>query len=370
MNKGEIEFIADTLLIQRLATIEYGIQKTAGFGDWVVGALGDGLQVISEEVRGLIDTSSIGSIVESIARLIAHGALYQIWWPLASINTAAKAVFGVDIIDVGKKIWDMLVGTIMSKGSVTPQEVSAATKAATSAFAGSDTNEIKMSSYDLFEPLREADKAGKLYSFALFGKSRSSNRRSPAAGFFSSISAFKGKSIIGGLAGWAIKAALIGAGLMTMSGTLARFVGLKDGPNEKKEQEQTGETQPETETPAYSQTAQPDSESSVSLTPTGRGNDIHANDHKTSQWVVPLVQGSIEKTLIIWAGDVYEELVGQDHVIHQAASFNKVVNEMKRYMEYGNTSRVPVPPQYKSRKQVVDQFAREVAYKISSEQTA
>lgn len=107
MNKGEIEFIADTLLIQRLATIEYGIQKTAGFGDWVVGALGDGLQVISEEVRGLIDTSSTGSIVESIARLITQGALYQIWWPLASINTAAKMVFDVDIIDIASQISPM-----------------------------------------------------------------------------------------------------------------------------------------------------------------------------------------------------------------------------------------------------------------------
>lgn len=355
MNPGELELIADTLLVNKLANIEYSLLKTAGFGDLLIGKLGEGLNVIKEEVLGTVDTSSVGSATSDIGNMIATGALFKIWWPLAFINGIASQVYGINIITIGKQIWDLIVGKITSQGSISPQDVSEATKSVTLAMAGSDNQPVAdRRAFDLFEPLRTADLNGELYKFARTGRSRNGG----AMGFFQSISPFKGKTIIGGLVGWVIKAALIGAGILTVSGVGARLLGLKKSP------EEAAQAPDETQESGAGYTEQEEAPS-VGLTPTGRGQDIHQNDHSKSQWVVPLVQNSVEKTLIVWAGDVYEELAGQDQAIRQSASFNKVVNEMKRLLEYGNTSRVPVPPQYKSRKQVVDQFARDVASKLN-----
>lgn len=359
MIKGELQFIEDTRLINKLALIEFSLQKTAGIGDMLLGGLGDGLNIIKEEVFGLVDTSSTGSAIESVAELIVTGALFTIWKPLGLIYSVADQLFGIKLSTIGKKIWDMIVPTIKSKGTISPQEVTNATKSVTLAMAGSDVSLVKdVRAFDLFEPLRQADLNGKLFSFAAYGRRRSGG----IMGFLSSISPFKAKTMIGGFVGWAIRAALMGAGILTVSGVGARLLGLKKSPEEEaKQKDESDET-----TPAlFTKNKEEVEEKQVNLTSTGRGQDIHQNDHKSSQWVVPLVQNSVEKTLVVWAEDVYDELEGKELLIRKSPYFNKVVSEIKQFLEPGNSSRVPMPPKYKSRKQVVDQFAGDVENKLS-----
>src|SRR3990167_9469323 len=123
MTRGEIELIADTLLIQKIVMMDYGIHKSAGMADDMKGMLGEGASVISDGVKTMVDTSSTSSAVDSIGNMIATGALFKLWWPLAIINTVASTVFGVNVITIAKKIWSAISVKIESGEPVSPAEV-------------------------------------------------------------------------------------------------------------------------------------------------------------------------------------------------------------------------------------------------------
>jgi hypothetical protein len=373
VRSGEIEFLADTILLQKVATIQYGLHKTAGFGDTLKGMLGDGLSSISSgvqsELKSTLDTGSTESIILSVGRMIMTGGLFLLWPPLGIINAVARATLGIDAMTIAQKIWRIIRGPLQERGQVTQSEVSDATRDVTFAMAGPRDSSFvkdKRAEYDLLSPLRVAEANGQLYHFV-----KNAFSMEEMAGYFSKISPFKSRSIVGGMVGWAIKAALLGAGLMVATGSLARLVGLR-----KKEESEEATNVPTSGTPntsgpttdalyrtnPVSETADEEKSENIAegkLTSTGRGTDYHTNDHVKSQWIVPMVGGSLENTLVAWARDVYLEMSNiDDSVIRSTPSFNKIVSEMSRFLESGS-KKITIPPRYKTRKQIVDQFARD-----------
>ncbi len=72
-----------------------------------------------------------------------------------------------------------------------------------------------------------------------------------------------------------------------------------------------------------------------------------------------MVGGSIESTLLAWAEDIYKELAGKSSIIATTESFNKTVEEMRKGLD-SSSDQITVPAQFKSRKQIVDRFAKDV----------
>ncbi len=364
MVRGDIEFISDTLLIQKLATMEYGIQKAAGFGDTLAGMLGEGFTTIKDKVvsgaAGILDTSSTESTVASVGNMIATGTLFKIWWPLGVINAVA-AQMGLDIVSIGRQMWSKIKPMFDSGKEVSSADVSSVTKEVTQQIAGGSQKDASL--FDPFELIRTAEREGRLFQLVKSG--------ADIKGMFDwlgSINPFKAKSIIGGLVGWAIKSALIGASLLAVGGAAASLLGLKKKPTEQSiSSNPTEEPKTPTSGAAYKADSAEENNQSSGLTPTGAGQDVHANNHSTSTWLVPMVGGSVSNTLLAWAGNVYKELRGQEEMISNLPSFNKTVNDMSKGLEYGS-NQLTVPTKFKTRKQVVDQFASEAANKLANQQ--
>lgn len=362
MIRGEIEFLADSMLIEKLAWIDSSLTKHAGFGDTLMGMLDSGLTRIKDSVAGTIgDLTDSDSIVQNIGKMISTGALFMMWPPLGIINAAADQLFGINIVSIGKKIWDLISGSLESKGSVSPQEVTDAARQVTSEIAGApigtDSNQArdKRASFDLLEPLRTLEKEGRLYKIA------------DAGGLFSWIAKlpiFKGKSLIGGLAGWAIKAALLGAGLLAGAGFITRLVGLKKNEPKPTQPAESGASGAGSEgEPVPSPTSSATSAPAPKLTPTGRGEKRHPNTPDV-QWYVPVVGGSVERTLLTWAKDVYQELGSStESMVRSCSGFQRAAEELSSEVEY-TSNQIKVPSKFKTRKQIVDMFAAQAAAKL------
>lgn len=349
---GDIELIADTLLIQKMVTIEYGIQKSAGIADTLKGMLGDGLSTISGAVKnslsGLVDTTDGKSVAESVGNIIATGGLFKLWAPLGLLNVAASSIFGINVITIAEQIWDYLKDKIFNGEQVTSGDVSEATKSvigeiiASGAYYG-----------DPFVIIRLAEQQGKLFRLL-----KSGGNAGMFSSLFSSLNPTQSKSIIGGFVGWAIKAALLGAGLLAAGGFVTNLLGINKKTNEEK-------LHPSSTVPAGG--AYEDKPSiSTGLEETGSGQNQH--NQSGSKWIVPIPNGSIHDMLLQWAAYVYRDFQNKDEwpIIASTQSFNKIVNELEQSQE-SNSDQLTVPPQYHSIKQVVDLFASEAVTKIKGQ---
>ena len=101
---------------------------------------------------------------------------------------------------------------------------------------------------------------------------------------------------------------------------------------------------------------------SNSFTASGDGNQYHINDGSTV-WVVPLINKSIEKTLIWWAVTIYPELKGNESELTQSSSFNNMVSILKAGIEPNHPDYLTIPQGLHTRKEVVDRFAGAVKLK-------
>lgn len=353
MVRGDIEFVADTLLIEKVIAIDYGIQKSAGVADTLKGALGSGLSTISNAVasslKNEIDTKDTKTTLESVGNIIATGGLFKLWWPLGVINAVATSFFGVNAVTIAMKIFDIVKSAFEGGKSVTPSDVSDATKAVTAELTSAGARQ-----FDPFEIIRLAEKDGKLFRLI---KEAAPSKGGGLFEWIKSLNPFTGKSLIGGFVGWAVKAALLGAGLLAVSGTAANLLGINKKPYESSQPAGAGMAQEPEQ--AVAPVSAP-----TGLNPTGNGQGTH-NQSPTTKWVVPVPGGSVEQMLLQWAAYVYHDFADQSNwrAISSTASFNKVVEELKKAQESGS-DQVTIPSQYKSVKQVVDQFASEAKTKL------
>lgn len=347
MVRGDIELIADTILIEKVIAIDYGFQKSAGVADTLKGALGSGMSAIMNGVRGEVDTTDTKTTIASISNIVATGALFKLWWPLGVINAVATSFFGINAITIAQKIWNIIKGALMSGKAVSPADVSEATKSVTAEMTSTGARHS-----DPFEIIRQAEREGKLFRLV---KSAGPAKSGGLFEWLKNLNPFTGKSLIGGFIGWALKAALLGAGLLAVSGTAANLLGVNKKPDYEPSQPSGAAMVQEPEATA----AAP-----AGLSPTGNGQGTH-NQSPTTKWVVPAPGGSVSQMLLQWAAYVYHDFTDQSvwHAISSTPSFNKVVEELKRAQEPGS-DQLTIPAQYKSVKQVVDQFAAEAKAKL------
>ena len=384
MTRGSIQYMADTRLIEKIFLIDAGLRKEAGAGEFLRGMASS---VMGWAKRNIEQKGVAGFLAD----LLVPGILFKVHPVLGTLASLAD-VLGFST----SKIISSIVGSIKPKldsgEPVSLDDVNSVGKDAVAAEAGPLSAEA---SSDPFDVLRQMERRGELVRFireaSIIIEAKPSRTVSdiakelaglqPSGGSVPKIPFIpdmgspllqrvfgnllqkretgKAKWLIGGFFIWFVKTSLLGAGLVAGA---SLFKGLlqKKNPDAPASEPSGGESYTE---PAAQSTpvAAPVSHK---LTPNGsNGQDIHANDHASSTWMVPIKGGSVRATLMLWAGYVYKELQGREDIIGQAQSFNKTVQEMMQYAD-ASSDQLTVPAKFKSIKQVVDQFASEVASKI------
>src|SRR5690606_33124823 len=155
MSKGEIQYIADTLLIEKLLTMEEGITKQAGLVDMFRGAATAIQQQVAERVER-------EGVVGAIATYMAPSMLWGIWKPLGVLAVVAD-LFGVSVGSIMNGIFQALKPKIEAGKQLTLNEINSIGKSVAQSELGESLSDIADSN-DLFYPVREIEANGKLLS--------------------------------------------------------------------------------------------------------------------------------------------------------------------------------------------------------------
>jgi hypothetical protein len=323
MIKGEVQYLADTLLLQKLATIECGLTKNANLLSEVVdGITGIGSSIISDVEEKVKEKGAL----EVIGEYFAEGVVIKLLGPWGWLISAAANAFGFSIGDFIGTVFSYVKNKIENGQPVNLDEVNQ---------IGEKVS--KASHKDMFYSLRKAEfegtivKNGGMLDSFLKGKS--------------------GKMILVGIITWILKRILIGAGVAEVSKAVGDKVkNYAESPSENNTQNQN----PEESTHPVKVNLPPVIPNSFKSS--GDGNQYHINDGSTV-WVVPLLNKSIEKTLIWWASTIYPELKGQESQLTQSNSFNNMASILQAGIEQDHPDYLTIPQGLHSRKDVVDRFA-------------
>ena len=153
MIRGEVQYIADTLLIEKLAVLEAGLSKRAGFVDSLSGIAGSLVSSIQNEVREK-------GVFFVLADVFITGRLFKTHWFLVVINEIAR-MFGFDVVSILRNIWNTLKPKVEAGESLTLSDVNQVTFDAAGVQMGGMLD--VHSSADLFYPIRKLDISGKLF---------------------------------------------------------------------------------------------------------------------------------------------------------------------------------------------------------------
>lgn len=348
--KDELQFYADAALIDRVLLIEAGLVhahmvKTAEF-EW--GSIIKGIvDHLKDWAKQHIDTSSIGATINSVANVLVPGFLFVKGHPVLAVLFAAAAEMGFGIGDILSKVKDFVVKTLGAGNRPTPAEIDGVVRSAVSGMGASAAPN------DLLQPLRKLSDEGRLVSLAASGGS---------SGMFSFLKKLLPAQvlwILGGFVGTAVKAVLAGVGLLVIAHYGRKLLGIKEDAPQAPSPDAPSEVSPQAQAPAETKPAHP-------LVPSGIGEKHHANT-ADKLWIVPVVGGSMHRTLMLWALDVYPELRGYQSALAASPAFNRIANVLAGYVNKTNPNYLIMPEGINTRKQVVDGFAAEV-YQIIKKQ--
>lgn len=357
MSAGEIQYIADTLLIEKVIKLDSALTKEAGLVDEVFSGVGS---AVSSFVKSNIDTSSPGALSKSVLALLVPGTLFRIH-PLLSFLYYIGKEYGYDMAGMVSSITDKISDKIKAGEQVTPEEVNSA---ALSISKGAST--------DLFSELRAIEQEGGLLKTAQRGRQPFGGSMFPSSklpvlqrifGFLNQRSKGSGKSLMGGFIAWFVKTVLLSAGLLAVGGAAKAGVSkIKD--DDKKDDAE--KTQPNQEQSGQSVQS---GQSGQSYTGQGQEKSKQSQESQQSQqsqgstgtWYVPVLGGSVYNTITDWAVEFYPDLSGYEDIIERTPSYNKVVNELSEYVQ---GRYFVLPSSFNSREQIVADIATDAKQEI------
>ncbi|HVI41788.1 MAG TPA: hypothetical protein VM577_14140 [Anaerovoracaceae bacterium] len=372
MSRAELQYLSDTLLIEEVAALEFGLTKQAGLFDSLnLSSIGSSIKsFVSEHVK----SDAPGGYVGSVLSLMAPAVLWRIN-PFVGIIYLIASQFGFDIQGIVSKIVDALKPKLMSGQQVTSEEVNSIGKS----IVGSQVSEAAPD--DMFEPLRKLSQNGKLQTMAA-GDSLDALRGllgggGPGTGvpktpflsggggsvlqkvfgtLFNLPGRGKGKWLLGGFVIWIIKTVLAGAGLLAGAEAVSGLLGHKKPPTA------TAPKTPESGSTYSQKPGETQKPEEYSLPPGAESKLPQAASNEL--WVVPLVgNGTVEDTLATWALDLYPNLDKYDNIkqtIESSSAFGATAALLKKDPRKIGPSSLVMPSEFSSRKQVVDTFIDDV----------
>lgn len=360
---GNIQYLADTLLLEKLFRIEEGITKQAGLVD----AFKNAANSIKEQVAARVEKDGLGV---TLVNYIAPAVLGRIWPPLGIIATLA-GLWGVNIGEIMNGMMGSLKDKISSGKLLTMSEINDAGKSAAGGMDGAD-DFVTEANDDFLCHLRQIETNGKLTSLvreaqqyrSWSGAFKAAPNLRGSGGvlgrIFGNIGRGKGKWLLIGIVIWFVKTVLLGAGVVEGTEAAAKATGVKDKVEElktninsnTKTNEEHGDTIPATYVaPAVSL---PNS-IPHNFKPSGQGQQYHLNDGQ-SIWIIPLLNGDVADTLISWALSVFPEVQGREDEIRALKPFNNMVSIMSNGISSQSPNYLTVPKGLTSRKQIVEKF--------------
>jgi len=337
MSSGEIQYIADTLLIEKVIKLDSALTKEAGLVDEVFSGVGS---AVSSLVKSNIDTSSPGALSKSVLNLLIPGTLFRIH-PLLSFLYYIGKEYGYDMVGMASSITDKISDKIKAGEQVTPAEVNSAALS-------------KGASADLFSELRAIEQEGGLLKTAQRGRQPLGGSMFPSSrlpvlhrifGFLNQIG--KGKSLMTGFIAWFIKTILLSAGLLAVGGAAKAGVSKIKGDDKKDDAEKidSEKTQPNQEQSGQGYARQRQEESKQPQPQSQQSNGT---------WYVPVLGGSVYNTITDWTVEFYPDLAGYEDIIERAPSYNKAADKLSKYMK---GRYFVLPSSFKSREQIVANIA-------------
>lgn len=252
---GTLEYVADSMLLQRIEAMDWALSRSKGM-EKVAFDLGGEKSIIHNAVSSIIDTSSTGSIIKSVLKLLETGVLFKIS-PLLGIASMIGQGFGFSITDWVSSAVSKIKPRIQEEGEISPQEVNEAV--AQSAPGGA------IGATAMLGDLHELEKKGELVlmlthepikkearSWWQAGKPILGSKSTPwyyrAFGF---LTPRNRKKLLGGMIAWVLKTALLGAGILTIGGAAASMLGLPSPmPGKQKQQNEQQTLEPTVPSPA------------------------------------------------------------------------------------------------------------------------
>lgn len=360
---GDLQYVSDTLLIERVALIDEVVFKQAGIlSDAFTGVAGEVRSFVSEH----IDTSSTGAIIKSVMKILEPAIFFKAHWMLGVLSLAASA-FGFSITDMLFKLVQDIKPNILSGQGVTPAQINQSAQA----LAGQQAQ----ASEDLFEDLRKYADDGELTKMAQWGRTNplggrflptKKTERRGLYRMFGFLHPFQRRRLAAAILAWFMKTVLLGAGLLIVGGSAAKMVGT----------ESSGVSQP---TPAPAQPAAPTPAATTSPfkpqiiqgpTPVrnlpGMGSPrsglrYRPNDAR-NVWYEPM-KGSPRQTLLYWVKRVYPQLAGYDHIIVRNPNFQRIAGLLREGAEPGKPY-MAMPMGFTRWVDIVNQFAGDVYQQI------
>jgi len=357
VHKGALRYVADTIAIESLAS-DFPIHKEAGlFEDLGFSGVAS---TITDAVKSLMpDDASPGGWVKAIGDLLVSGALFKLH-PLLGIVYAVARHLGVDVIGIGKKILSGVYSAVKSGAQVALSDIDYHGKIAVAMY-----NKSLIKEAQLFGKRKDIDipflpRKGGSKIERVFGNLFRAGRRG------------KLKTLVVAIVIWTLKTAILGAGIL---GGAALVTNLIKGKSKDKTEQVAQKKKEESieeqikHTPAQDEEFEPDSEISLRSIfqktksgpkANGRGTREFKNDQSPGGfiWKVP-IHDTIQNTLAAWAKDIYKDLIGHDDAIYKTPSFMSMVKRFQNNYISGESS-VMVPAGFKTRKSVVDTFAKDV----------
>ena len=262
----QIEYISDTLLIEKVARLEIVLADDPMIKEAQLGELLGGVaSSVKNEVMSRVDTSSPTSIAKSVVNLLAPGVFFKLNPILGILYTIGSEMFGINLFNILGKLTDVVKG-FLGRGQTVPPE---ALNSAAESLLGTTAS---------LAALHELEKTGNLTKAAVWPFSSTYSRSQPTGGSFAfpprgatiwhRIFGFLAQrrprtatSLLVGFVLWFLKTVLLSAGLLAGAGAISGVLGLGK-PGEEKPKETQQPTQEErhyqiSENPAPQRAEQP-----------------------------------------------------------------------------------------------------------------
>ncbi len=320
-SNGNLQYVADTYFLEQLLSSNQKISVAQEGG--VFSSVFDS---VKDATSSLIDTSSTGSIIKSVLKILEAGQLFRIHWMLGALDVVAQG-FGISLTDILASIVGKLRGKIESGQPVSPAEVNQAAMGVGESVASFDFSEFGF------------------VKIAAWGRRNQGGDWEWLKSKLSGAPAYKQKKFFSVLVGWLVKTVLAGAGLLIGGKMIAGLLGGGNKPEEIK---------PQTEIQQTTLTQTPEG-----LTPSGTGEE----DYTGKIWYEP-IDGDIQNTVLDWAEEIYPDFVGYDGIISKLPSFQRVITELKAGFDPRKPMYMAMPKKYRRRVDVINQFAADAINKI------
>jgi hypothetical protein len=337
MRHESLEFVSEAILVDRLLMDRSQFKKTSGLFETL------GLDSVYSWLMNYVKTNMSGHPGQWLLSLFASGLLFKMN-PFLGILASVADGFGFGVTALISKIASALKPSLEAGIPIDISEVNAIGKSAVESLAGPLGSEANDSFNDI---LKQA---------AILGGSGG------LSGLLSKLSPSLGRWTIGGIVLFVIKTLLLGAGLLAGGNLIAGMFKGKDKPSATPTE--PGQTTSElTEQPSKPQAP---TAPKTTLKPSGRGEQIFLNN-SANIWIVPLINGSVEDTLLAWAVDVYPQLSGKEMQLESMPGFDYTVNMLSQHYDSNNPKYLVVPEGYHSRKEVVDLFSKDAEQLVLGE---